>query len=84
MSENNGRMVRVRPGDIVGSAEAADILGVERTRIARYRRTGVMPTPWDELRATPVWLRRDVEKVAAKRAEHDAAAEAKRAEREAA
>jgi hypothetical protein len=50
-----------KPGDLVGAAEAADILGVERTRISRYRRTGAMPDPISELRATPVWHRRDVE-----------------------
>lgn len=50
-----------KPGDLVGAAEAADILGVERTRISRYRRTGVMPDPVSELRATPVWHRHDVE-----------------------
>jgi len=58
-----GKYVRVRPEDIVGSVEAAEILGVERTRVARYRKTGVLPTPWRELRATPVWLRKDIERI---------------------
>jgi hypothetical protein len=56
-----------RPGDLVGAAEAAAILGVERTRVARYRRSGVMPDPLSELRATPVWFRRDVERFRDKR-----------------
>lgn len=56
------------PGDLVGAVEASEILGVERTRIARYVRTGVMPLPVSKLRATAVWLREDVEKLAEQRA----------------
>jgi predicted site-specific integrase-resolvase len=56
-------------GDLVGAMEASEILGVERTRIARYVRTGVMPPPVARLRATRVWLREDVERLAHKRAE---------------
>lgn len=54
-------------GDLVGAKEASEILGVERTRIARYMKTGVMPQPVSTLRATSVWLRRDVEKFAEER-----------------
>lgn len=56
------------PGDLVGAVEASEILGVERTRIARYVRTGVMPSPVSKLRATAVWLRADVEELAERRA----------------
>ena len=56
------------PGDLVGAVEASEILGVERTRIARYVKTGVMPDPVSKCRATKVWLRRDVEMLAASRA----------------
>lgn len=61
----NGKAVRIRrtpdeSGDLVGSREAAEILGVERTRIARYKRMGWMPEPVADLRATPVWLRSEV------------------------
>lgn len=56
------------PGDLVGAVEASEILGVERTRIARYVRTGVMPRPVSKLRATSVWLRSDVEELAERRA----------------
>lgn len=58
-----------RAGDIVGAVEASEILGVERTRIARYVNNGVMPPPVATLRATRVWLRRDVEDLAQRRAE---------------
>ena len=61
------------PGDLVGAVEASEILGVERTRIARYVRTGVMPSPVSKLRATAVWLRTDVEELAEKRAAAKAA-----------
>ena len=56
------------PGDLVGAVEASEILGVERTRIARYVKTGVMPEPVSKCRATKVWLRRDVEMLAESRA----------------
>lgn len=61
------------PGDLVGAVEASEILGVERTRIARYVKTGVMPEPVAKLRATRVWLRTDVEALAAQRAAKKAA-----------
>lgn len=48
-------------GQLVGTAEAARILDVERSRIGRWRKSGRMPEPIDVLDATPVWLRPDVE-----------------------
>ena len=54
-------------GDLVGTVEASEILGVERTRIARYMRSDVMPKPIAKLRATSVWLRADVEALAESR-----------------
>lgn len=56
-------------GDLVGAVEASEILNVERTRVSRYIKTGVMPPPLAKLRATSVWLREDVEKFAAQRRE---------------
>ncbi len=47
--------------DIVGTAEAADILDVERPRIGRWRNQGKMPPPVAELAATPVWHRKQIE-----------------------
>lgn len=49
------------PGDIVGVQEAAEILGVERTRIARYTRNGQMPVPISTTGKTRLWLRSEVE-----------------------
>ena len=71
MSEQSQVTIRRTPdraGDLVGAVEASEILGVERTRIARYVKTGVMPDPVARLRATAVWLRSDVEDLAEDRA----------------
>jgi len=55
--------------DLLGLAETAAILGVERQRISRWRRLGVVlpdgrrvpfPKPLTELRATPVWQGKDI------------------------
>lgn len=46
---------------LVGTAEAAAILGVERPRIGRWIGKGVMPQPVAKVGATPLWLREDVE-----------------------
>lgn len=49
-------------GPIVGTAEAAAILGVERPRIGRWSGVGgLMPTPIGKTRAGPIWLRSEVE-----------------------
>lgn len=47
--------------DRVGTAEAAEILGVERPRIGRWIEKGKMPMPVSKLAATPVWKRSDIE-----------------------
>lgn len=52
---------RVRQLDIVGTAEAAEILNVERPRIGRWIKRGVMPPTASHLQATPIWWRRDIE-----------------------
>ena len=62
------RVAPSRPLDLVGTREAAELLGVERTRIGRWLKTGLMPEPLVKLRATPVWFRRDVEALAEERA----------------
>lgn len=46
--------------DIVGTAEAADLLDVERPRIGRWIKQGKMPHPAAVLAATPVWHRKDI------------------------
>lgn len=50
-------------GILVGTAEAAAILGVERPRIGRWRASGgdKLPEPVAELAAGPVWLRSEIE-----------------------
>jgi hypothetical protein len=53
----------VRQLDIVGTAEAAKLLGVERPRIGRWVKRGVMPPTAAMLQATPVWYRRDILKM---------------------
>jgi predicted site-specific integrase-resolvase len=51
---------RLRHLPYVGTSEAALLLGVEKPRIGRYRRTGLMPEPVAELRATAIWRTKDV------------------------
>jgi hypothetical protein len=46
---------------LVGTAEAAEILGVERPRIAKWLRNGVIPTPLAKTAMGPVWLRSQIE-----------------------
>lgn len=60
MSNTNGSTKKGKL-DLVGTAEAADILGVERPRIGRWLKEGKMPDPVSVLRATPVWMRADIE-----------------------
>lgn len=59
------------PGDLCGSKLAAEILGVERTRIARYQREKKMPPKLAQLPSGPVWLRADIEAMARRRAKAD-------------
>lgn len=54
-------MPKAKKYDLVGTAEAAEILRVERSRIGRWKKAGVMPEPVIELKATPVWRRSDIE-----------------------
>jgi hypothetical protein len=46
---------------LVGTAEAAEILRVERPRIAKWRRNGVIPTPLADTASGPIWLRSQIE-----------------------
>lgn len=54
--------------DLLGVSETAELLGVERTRIARYLRQGYLPKPWQYTKATKLWLRRDIEEFKKRRA----------------
>ena len=58
--------------DLLGLAEVAEALGVEKSRIGRWRKRGVVlpsglrvpfPAPVAELVATPVWRRQDVQRL---------------------
>lgn len=49
------------PLDLVGVAEAAEILGKPASRVKRWQASGKMPATIAEPRATPVWHRADVE-----------------------
>lgn len=53
----------VRQLDVVGTAEVAELLGVERPRIGRWIKRGVMPPTAARLSATPIWHRKDIEKM---------------------
>ena len=46
---------------LVGTAEVVELLGVPRSTISRWRRTGKMPEPLAVLAATPVWDRAAIE-----------------------
>jgi hypothetical protein len=50
--EKNGKAKLPR---LMGTAEAAEYLGVERTRIGKWLNMGVMPEPAVKLKGTPVW-----------------------------
>lgn len=71
MSKANGQDPRpprprsVRQLDIVGTAEAAELLGVERPRVGRWIKRGVMPPTAADLAATPVWHKKDILKMKA-------------------
>jgi hypothetical protein len=70
--EPDGTVRVTRPGvlrlDLVGTAEAADdILHVERPRIGRWRKNGVMPKPLAVIAAGPVWERGQIEQMVGER-----------------
>lgn len=58
---------RARKLDLVGTAEAAAMLGVERPRIGRWKKKGVLPEPVCEIAAGPVWFRWQIEEVKGER-----------------
>ena len=66
----NARKALAKLGDdpLVGIAESAEILGVPKPNVRRdYINKGRMPRPVAKIRATPLWLRADVEQLAAAR-----------------
>lgn len=75
MSRGTSDSVESKNVELVGAAEAADILGVPRSSVARWLKNGKFPMPLAKLRATPVWREEDIRKFGRAR-------ERKRAERE--
>jgi predicted DNA-binding transcriptional regulator AlpA len=51
----------VEPSDLAGLAEVAEILGASRRTAIRWAKRRDFPEPITRLRATPVWLRSEVE-----------------------
>ena len=56
----------------LGTAEVAELLGVEKSRLSRWRKLGVVlpdgrrvpfPKPIYELQATPLWRRGDIRRL---------------------
>lgn len=47
--------------ELVGVAEAAEILGWDKRRVSVYHARGLLPSPVAVLRAGPVWRRADIE-----------------------
>lgn len=66
----------------VGVAEAAEVLGLPKPRIYRLQEQGRMPEPVLELQSGPLFLRAEVEALAAELNTERAERERRRAERE--
>lgn len=52
--------------DVLGLAEVADLLGVSKQQVNSWMRESRFPEPAQRVRATPLWLRPDIEAWAAK------------------
>lgn len=59
--------------ELVGAAEAAEILGTKVSQISRWLKADMMPPRVEGLKATTVWLRADVEAMAERRRAEKAA-----------
>lgn len=57
----------VRGMGLVGTAEAARMLGVERPRIGRWLKSGLMPEPAVKTAATPLWTTAQIESIQGER-----------------
>lgn len=51
----------VKPTDLVGTSEAAEILGCSKQQIASLRKNPNFPQPVHQVSATPLWVNSDVE-----------------------
>lgn len=59
----------VCPGELCGTKEAAELLGVDRTTVSRWRADGYLPAPFQQLATGPVWLRSTLEAFSARHRE---------------
>lgn len=46
---------------LVGLAEAAEILGWDKRRVATYRKRGAFPDPIQQLASGPIWTQKQIE-----------------------
>lgn len=53
-------LMKALKGRLIGTAEAAEMLHVERPRIGRWREMNMLPEPVEQLAAGPVWLRSQI------------------------
>ncbi|UNC93691.1 helix-turn-helix transcriptional regulator [Candidatus Contubernalis alkaliaceticus] len=51
-----------RPLNIVGTAEAAEMLGWSPKKVSVYRQRGKLPRPLYQLKMGPVWNKEDIER----------------------
>ena len=58
----------IGPEDLVGSAEAAKIAGMNQSTFQVYSGSGRTPEPFVRLRCGPIWLRDEITAWAAERA----------------
>ena len=54
--------MRKRIPPLAGVAEAAEILGWDKRKVATYIKRGVFPEPIQKLSATPIWTVEQIEK----------------------
>jgi len=62
MSRGTSDNVQSLGVELLGAAEAAELLGVPRSSVARWLKSGKFPQPLAVLRATPVWRKDDIAK----------------------
>ena len=59
-------MINDDDDDLIGGADVARLLGVDRARISRYEARGMLPLgreEWEGKRRRPLYWRKDVEKL---------------------
>lgn len=51
----------LRPDDILGTSEVAQVLGVSKQRIHALRKDQRFPTPFKHIASTPLWDKREID-----------------------